>query len=160
MKTKCDEKKPLTVKNFDKNFTDIYRESEPLVALHNCLIGKLSGWNDSENVKNETIEVLVKVFTKGKPYKAIYRRAIGYTANGFTSGEILLSYRSRKRLNVKEGEVVFIQQTGWFMYLWNHAQSQVRYPFQIAFCLGVISILLAVASLIICIYQLYCSCCC
>lgn len=158
MKTKCDEKTPLTVKNFDKNFTDIYRESEPLVALHNCLIGKLSGWNELANITDETIEVLVKVFKEDKPCKAIYRRAIGYTAKGLTSQDIMLSYRSRKRLNVKEGEKVIVKRTCWFMYLWNHAQSRVRYPFQIAFCFGVISIILAVASLAIGIYQICCCC--
>ncbi len=146
----------LLIKKFDKDFTDRHQESEQYVALQNRNIGKLSGWNNAE-VSNEAWEVLVKVTNK-QHKKTIYRRAVGNTLNDFTTQDIMIGYRSMKQLQVVEGSKVIVQPTNWFCYLWNHAQSPIRYPFRIAVIMGLVSILVGIVSLALSVCQL-CNCC-
>jgi hypothetical protein len=95
-------------------------------------------------------EGYVKITANGK---TIYRKLVGANIKG---GQIQMSYRSMKELNIKKGrkvnkkKVVNVEKTCWFKYYWCNSDSGVRAPFIIAF----ISLALAVISSLITIYDL------
>ena len=131
-------------KEFIEKHPDNY---EHLVALQSNEVAKYI----SANCKNitDTIEGLVRIQNAANKSKYIYRKAVASSTHGLDADHAMLSSRSMKVLDIKEYDEIIIKQTSWFFYLWNHYDTTIRAPFQVAVIFGVLSFTLGVLSLII-----------
>lgn len=132
--------------SFDKDFYRDHEDVEKYVALHSSIIKKLSTGETEDNDDDYPIETFVKITYANK---TIYRKAIGRSSSGLNQEHIMIGYRSRKKLGIKNNteDKVSVTKGTWFGYLWNHPDSSIRYPFIIAVLLGTISFLFSVIGL-------------
>ena len=147
------ESEDYTVKAFDQRFIEKYKDYEKYVALTPQSLSTVSGWENKDQIPFYDSEALLKItFDK----TSIYRKGVGYTAEGFNGNEIMIGYRSRKILGVDDTTdfSVNVSKTCWFAYLWHHFDSAIRWPFRIAVIFGLTSILFSLASILLNIIQL------
>lgn len=132
---------------FDSNFANQHEDVEMLVALHSSAFKQLYNWDNSKT-PNE-FETIVCIRAKErKNSKKVYRKAIGHAFNGLNGDNVMVGYRTRRLLNVKENDEVIITRGCWFMYLLNHLNSAIRGPFIIAIIFGIITLISFILSII------------
>lgn len=133
---------------FDTAFCDKFVDCEKYIALQSASFKDLFNWDP--NGKPEEYDGIVRIrkaSDNGFCKNYLYRKAVGHAAGNFTKNQVMIGHRSRKMLDVQLNDEVIIEPACWFLYLWNHADSTIRYPFRVAIIFGIISIVLGIGQL-------------
>lgn len=136
------------VKEETQEFREKYECEESYVALQSSNIRAYVKASSPNAIFNGFVEV-----SNPNNKRKIIRRVISNNTRGLNGDCIIICYRSRKYLDVKEGDTIILKKAHWFRFLWNHVDSAIRYPFRIALvfgCLSIIGVLLTVYNLLCC----------
>ena len=96
--------------------------------------------------ENHELEGLVKISCNDK---CVYRKCIG---RNIPKGEIQIGYSTLCELGTDYEKNVTVAPSSWFPYYWYNSDSYIKYPFQMAVVVGVITVLsffLAIAQFFI-----------
>lgn len=125
-------------------------DSEKYVVLTPKALSEIAEWEEWNHVSDSDIELIVKIKNAGANVPAVYRKAIARSSSGFKNDELMIAYRTKKLLKVDDGDKVSLKKASWFGYLWCNIDSAVRWPFRIAMCMCIGTIL----EWIICLIKL------
>lgn len=83
--------------------------------------------------------------------RKVYRRFHGWHVS---SGIVQLTYRTMCELKVSQNEEVLVKNSNWFKFYYYNSDSGTKWPFRI----GLYSLLFAIVSIIIALFQSFFCC--